>query len=145
GALPGLRYGLGPALRLGPSFVAAVLATAAIMGPALYLLWGLTGARGTFKQVRAAFVDALTAAGRVHLGFVPVVLLLAATVAYRDHAIIFALAAFGGGLFVGIVRLWRSLRVGATGAHTALVLVPWLAACVLMGGRLVNQLVSAVL
>jgi hypothetical protein len=67
--------------------------TVLVMGPALYLLWGLAGAGGTFQQLRDAFVDALTAAGRVHLGFAPVVLLLAATVAYRDHALVFGLAA----------------------------------------------------
>src|SRR6478735_1319332 len=57
GALPGLRFGLGPTLRLGPSFLLALLATVAVMGPALYLLWGLTGARGTLQQVRGAFAD----------------------------------------------------------------------------------------
>ena len=35
GALPGLRFGFGPTLRLGPSFLAALLATMAIMSPAL--------------------------------------------------------------------------------------------------------------
>ena len=34
GALPGLRYGVKPTLLLGPSFLLAVLATAAVMGPA---------------------------------------------------------------------------------------------------------------
>jgi hypothetical protein len=114
------------------------------MGPALYLLWGLTGARGTLQQMGSAFADALTAAGRVHLGFAPIVLLLAATAAYPLHGLLFGLAAFAGGLFVGTVRLWRALRVGATGAHTAVVLVPWLAASLLMGGRVVAQLVGDV-
>jgi hypothetical protein len=144
GALPGLRFGLGPTLRLGPSFLIALLATAAIMGPALYLLWGLTGARGSLSQVRGAFADALAASGGVQLGFAPVVLLLSATVAYREHALGFAVAAFGAGLVVGVVRLWRALRPGASGAHTAAVLVPWLAASVLMGGRLVGQLIEGV-
>lgn len=144
GALPGLRFGVGPTLQLGPSFVMALVATVAIMGPALYLLWGLTGARASFQQVRGAFVDALTAAGGVHLGFAPVVLLLAATVAYRDHALMFGVAAFAAGLFVGAVRLWRALRPGASGTHTALVLVPWLAASLIMGGRLVAQLVDGI-
>jgi hypothetical protein len=144
GALPGLRFGLGPTLRLGPGLLAALIGTVAVMGPALYLLWGLTGARGTFQQVRDAFADALTAAGRVHLGFAPIVLLLAATVAYGDHALLFGLAAFAGGLLVGTVRLWRALRAGATGVHTAAVLVPWLAASLLMGGRVVLQLVNGV-
>jgi hypothetical protein len=144
GALPGLRFGLGPTLRLGPSFLVALLATVAVMGPALYLLWGLTGARGTLRQVHGAFADALTAAGRVHLGFAPIVLLLAATVAYRQHALLFGLAAFAGGLLVGTVRLWRALRVGATGAHTAAVLIPWLAASLLLGGRVVVELLDGV-
>ena len=144
GALPGLRYGLGPTLRLGPSLLVAVVATVVVMGPALYLLWGLTGARGSFQQLRGALVDALTAAGRVQLGFAPVVLLLAATVAYRHHALLFALAGLVGGLLVGTVRLWRSLSLCATRAHTAIVVVPWLAAALLMGGRLVVQLVSPI-
>jgi len=140
GALPGLRFGFGPTLRLGPSFLATLLATVAIMGPALYLLWGLTGARSSFGEVRGALIDALAAAGRVHVGFAPAVLLLSATVAYRDHAILFALAAFGGGLLLGAARLWRALRPGASGTHAAAVLVPWLAASLLMGGRLVYEL-----
>jgi hypothetical protein len=72
------------------------------------------------------------------------VLLLAATVAYRHHALLFALAGFVGGLLVGTVRLWRSLSLCATRAHTAVVVVPWLAAALLMGGRLVVQLVSPI-
>ena len=144
GALPGLRFGLGPTLQLGPSFVASLLATVAIMGPALYLRWGLTGARGSLGQVGGAFIDALAAAGRVHVGFAPAVLLLSATVAYRDHAILFALAGFGGGLLLGASRLWRALRPGASGKHAAAVLVPWLAAAILMGGRLVIQFVLPV-
>jgi len=144
GALPGLRFGVGPTLRLGPSFLVAVVATVVIMGPALYLLWGLTGARGSLQQLRGAFADALTAAGRVQLGFAPVVLLLAATVAYRHHALAFALAGLACGLLVGTVRLWRALSLGATRVHTALVVLPWLAAAVLMGGRLVVQLVLPV-
>jgi hypothetical protein len=144
GALPGLRFGFGPTLRLGPSFLAAMLATVAVMGPALYLLWGLTGARGSLGDVRGAFIDALAAAGRVHIGFAPAVLLLSATVAYREHAIVFALAGFGGGLLLGAARLWRALRPGATGTHAAAVLVPWLAASILMGGRLLFQFVDAV-
>ena len=144
GALPGLRFGLVPTLRLGPSFLVAVVATVAIMGPALYLLWGLTGARGSFQQLRGAFADALTAAGRVQLGFAPVVLLLAATVSYREHALVFAVAGFAGGLLVGTVRLWRALSLGATRMHTAIVLLPWLAAAVLMGGRLAVQLVDPI-
>jgi hypothetical protein len=144
GALPGLRFGFGPTLRLGPSFVAALLATVAVMGPALYLLWGLTGARGSLGQVGGAFIDALAAAGRVHVGFAPAVLLMSATVAYRDHAILFALAGYGGGLLLGASRLWRALRPGASGRHAAAVLVPWLAAAILMGGRLVIQFVMPV-
>ena len=144
GTLPGLRFGFGPTLRLGPSFLASLLATVAIMGPALYLLWALTGARGSLGEVRGAIIDALAAAGRVHVGFAPAVLLLSATVAYRDHAILFALAGFGGGLLLGAVRLWRALRPGASGAHAAAVLVPWLAASIVMGGRLVFQLVLPV-
>jgi len=144
GALPGLRFGLGPTLRLGPSFVAALLATAAVMGPALYLIWGLTGARGSLGQVGNAFMDALAAAGRVHVGFAPAVLMMSATVAYRDHAILFALAGYGGGLLLGASRLWRALRPGASGRHAAAVLVPWLAAAILMGGRLVIQFVMPV-
>src|SRR5262245_47751517 len=94
GALPGLRFGFGATLRLGPSLLASLLATVAIMGPALYLLWGLTGARGSLGQVGSAFLDALAAAGRVHVGFAPAVLLMSATVAHRDHAILFALAGY---------------------------------------------------
>jgi len=145
GTLPGLRFGLGPTLRLGPSLLLALLATVVTMGPALYLQWGLTGARGTFKEVGGAFVDALTAAGQVHLGFAPVVLLLSATVAYGDHALFFALGAFVAGLGVGGARLWRALRTGASASHAAMVLVPWSAAAVLMGGRLGLQLLDVVL
>ena len=112
------------------------------MGPALYLLWGLTGARGSLGQVRDAFIDALAAAGRVHVGFAPAVLLLSATVAYREHAILFALAGYGGGLLLGATRLWRALRPGASGTHAAAVLVPWFAASIVMGGRLVFQFVD---
>jgi hypothetical protein len=144
GALPGMRFGLWPTLRLGPSLLASLLGTVAIMGPALYLLWGLTGARGSLDQVRGALLDALAAAGRVHVGFAPAVLLLSATVAYREHAILFALAGYGGGLLLGAARLWRALRPGASGAHAAAVLVPWLAASILMGGRLVFQFVLPV-
>ena len=143
GALPGLRFGFGATLRLGPSFLLSLLATVAIMGPALYLLWGLTGARGSLGQVGGAFIDALAAAGRVHVGFAPAVLLLSATVAYREHAILFALAGYAGGLLLGATRLWRALRPGASGSHAAAVLVPWFAASILMGGRLVFQFVDA--
>ena len=101
GALPGLRFGLGPTLRLGPSFLLALLATVAIMGPALYLLVGPDRRARLLSQLRGAFVDALAAAGRVHLGFAPAVLLLSATVAYREHAMFFALVGFAGGLLVG--------------------------------------------
>jgi hypothetical protein len=141
GALPGLRFGLLPTLRLGPSLLGAVLATAVIMGPALYLLWGLTGARGSLDGVRAAFADALTAAGRVQVGLAPAVLLLAATVAYRDHALGFALGALVIGLLVGAVRLWRALAPGASRAHVALVLAPWLVASAIVCCRLVAQFV----
>jgi hypothetical protein len=145
GALPGLRIGLGATLRLGPSLLAALLATALIMGPALYLLWGLTGAKGSLEEVRRAFVDALTAAGRVHVGFAPAVLLLAATVSSRDHALVFGLAAFLGGLLVGAVRLWRALQPGASRTHAAVVLVPWLVASAIVGCRLAGQFVMPVL
>jgi len=144
GTLPGLRFGLGPTLRLGPSFLVSLLATIAIMGPALYLIWGLTGARGSLGQVGNAFADALAAAGRVHVGFAPAVLLLSATVAYREHAILFGLAGYAGGLLLGATRLWRALRPGASGSHAAAVLVPWFAASVVMGGRLVVQFVLPV-
>jgi hypothetical protein len=144
GALPGLRFGIGPTLRLGPGLLAALLATAMIMGPALYLLWGLTGARGSLDQVRRAFADALTAAGRVHVGFAPAVLLLAATVSYRDHALVFGLAAFLGGLLVGAVRLWRALQPGASRTHAVVVLMPWLVASAIVGCRLVDQFVVPV-
>lgn len=145
GALPGLRFGFGTTLRLGPSLLAALLATAVIMGPALYLLWGLTGAKGSLDEVRRALAGALTAAGRVHVGFAPAVLLLAATVSYRDHALAFGLAAFLGGLLVGIVRLWRALQPGASRTHAAMVLVPWLVAAAIVGCRLVDQFVLPVL
>jgi hypothetical protein len=69
---------------------------------------------------------------------------LSATVAYRDHAILFALAGYAGGLLLGASRLWRALRPGATGRHAAAVLVPWLAAAILMCGRLVIQFVVPV-
>jgi hypothetical protein len=144
GVLPGLRFGLGPTFRLGPSFLASLLATVVVMGPALYLLWGLTGAEGSLGQVRGAFIDALAAAGRVHVGFAPAVLLLSATVAYREDAMLFALAGYGGGLLLGAARLWRVLRPGASGKHAAAVFVPWLAASILMGGRLVIQFVLPV-
>jgi hypothetical protein len=141
GALPGLRFGFGATLRLGPSLLAALLATAVIMGPALYLLWGLTGAKGSLDEVRRAFADAITAAGRVHVGFAPAVLLLAATVSYRHHALVFGVVAFLGGLVVGAVRLWRALRPGASRTHTAVVLLPWLVASAIVGCRLVDQFV----
>jgi len=141
GALPGLRFGVGATLRLGPSLLAALLATAVIMGPALYLLWGLTGAQGSLDEVRRAFADALTAAGRVHVGFAPAVLLLAATVSHREHALVFGLAAFLGGLLVGAVRLWRALQPGASRGHAAAVLLPWLVACAIVGCRLAGQFV----
>ena len=141
GALPGLRFGFDATVRLGPSLLAALLATAVIMGPALYLLWGLTGAKGSLGEMRRAFAAALTAAGRVHVGFAPAVLLLAATVSHRDHALAFGLAAFLGGLLVGAVRLWRALKPGASRTHAAMVLVPWLVASAIVGCRLVGQLV----
>jgi hypothetical protein len=144
GALPGLRYGLAATLWLGPSLLVATVATVAVMGPALYLLWGLTGAQGSLAQVRGAFAEALTAAGRVQVGFAPAVLLLAATVAYADHAVMFALAAFAGGLLVGTVRLWKALRRGASRGHVAAVLGPWLLASMVLGGRLVEVLVGKV-
>lgn len=145
GALPGLRFGFGATLRLGPGLLAALLATAVIMGPALYLLWGLTGAKGSLDEVGRAFADALTAAGRVHVGFAPAVLLLAATVSYRDHALVFGVGALLGGLLVGAVRLWRGLRPGASRTHTAAVLVPWLVASAIVGFRLVDQFVLPIL
>jgi len=145
GALPGLRFGFGATLRLGPCLLAALLATAVIMGPALYLLWGLTGAKGSLELVRRAFSDALTAAGRVHVGFAPAVLLLAATVSYREHALFFGLAGFLGGLIVGAVRLWRALQPGASRTHAAAVLVPWLVASAIVGCRLAGQFLMPVL
>jgi len=144
GALPGLRFGFGATLRLGPSLLAALLATAVIMGPALYLLWALTGGKGSLDEVRRAFAHALTAAGRVHVGFAPAVLLLAATVSYRAHALVFGIAAFLVGLLVGAVRLWHALRPGASRTHTAVVLVPWLVASAIVGCRLVGQFVLPV-
>jgi len=145
GALPGLRFGFGATLRLGPCLLAALLATAVIMGPALYLLWGLTGAKGSLELVRRAFADALTAAGRVHVGFAPAVLLLAATVSYREHALFFGLAGFLGGLIVGAVRLWRALQPGASRTHAAAVLVPWIVASAIVGCRLAGQFLMPVL
>ena len=130
GALPGLRFGSGRRCAWAPASCSRCSPRSPIMGPALYLLWGLTGARGSLGQVRGAFIDALAAAGRVHVGFAPAVLLLSATVAYRDHAILFALAGSGGGLLLGAARLWRALRPGASGTHAAAVLVPWLAASI---------------
>jgi hypothetical protein len=144
GALPGVRFGLGATLRLGPSVLAALLLTVVIMGPALYLLWGLTGAHGSFSYVRRSLVDALAAAGQAQVGAAPAVLLLSATVAYRDHAVQFALAAFAGGLLLGAVRLWRGLRPGGSARQTAAVVLPWLVASALMVGRLVDQLVLPV-
>jgi hypothetical protein len=144
GALPGLRFGLLPTLRLGSGLVASLIATAAIMGPALYLAWGLSGARGSLADIGRALADALTAAGRVHVGFAPAVLVLAATVAYRDHALGFGLAAFVGGLVVGAVRLWRALAPRASRKHALIVLAPWLLASVIVGCRLVFQLVLPV-
>ena len=145
GALPGLRFGFGATLRLGPCLLAALLATAVIMGPALYLLWGLTGAKGSLELVRRAFADALTAAGRVHVGFAPAVLLLAATVSYREHALFFGLAGFLGGLIVGAVRLWRALQPGASRTHAAAVRVPWIVASAIVGCRLAGQFLMPVL
>jgi hypothetical protein len=142
GVLPGLRYGFGAALRVGPSLLIAVVATTVIMGPALYLLWGLVGAKSSLGQMRDALGDALTAAGRVHVGFAPAVLLLSATVSYRDHAFAFGVAAFIGGLIVGTVRLWSALRASAPGPRVALVLGPWLLASIVVGGRLAYQIVS---
>lgn len=71
-------------------------------------------------------------------------LLLSATAAYREHAILFALAGYAGGLLLGAARLWRALRPAASGTHAAAVLVPWLAASILMVGRLVVQFVLPV-
>jgi hypothetical protein len=142
GLLSGLRFGVLPTLRLGPAFLISIVVTALVMGPALYLLWALTGARASLGDVRRAFVDALAAAGRVHLGFAPAVLLLAATVSYRGDALAIALGALAAGLLLGAVRLWRGLRPGASAAHATVVLVPWLASALLLGARLIVTLVD---
>jgi hypothetical protein len=144
GLLPGLRFGVSPTLRLGPAFLVSIAVTVLVMGPALYLLWALTGARASLRDVREALVNALAAAGRVQVGFAPAVLLLAATVSYANHALIVALAAVGAGLLLGAVRLWRGLRPGASAVHAAAVLVPWLASALLLGGRLIVTMLDKV-